>query len=269
MGKQKVSSKSWLIGLIVGIGTILIGAIVTVLVLTLGGVTKTDYKDAAKATSSIVDYINDSKEDFSSLAMENISEKHDIEMVKSKIIKFKNELSSAVRVLGDKKAVQKDKEATRKYNELKVAYDKYKDYLDLSIQLHDSIMPIFTDIKSFVSEHSSVDSSTPIAEVAETIVDIHNFSYRLHAGTKNKVINQSIREISDAFYAMATELEKWRIDGSISESEYRENIEQIVSSMNESMEKFQKEVASLDDIAKDFTDKVNELNKYLSEKSGK
>jgi chromosome segregation ATPase len=218
----KKSKKGLVIGLSIGGGLLVIGAIVLVLLLTLGGgISKADYREAQEYARSVAEKDQAAQEDILSLvnalSSSDISQS-DLDDITSTLKTYVSDIKSGIDKLGDYKAIKDDEEAAGKYKTLQAAYDDYDKYCDLIIEFYEEVLPPFIKMMSFESKFSSI---TDLDQVSSLVTELKSIADELDdVNVSNSSIKDAIEDISEALTDMADLLQDMIDDPSNASSAY-------------------------------------------------
>jgi hypothetical protein len=153
-GGPKKSKLGLILGLSIGGGVLLIGAIVTVLLLVLSmGISKADYEEAT-------DLANDVRTPYSKISAMYIKSnstettvKNDLDTIKTN----RSKLDEGLKKLGEAKAVKNDKEAKELFEKVTSEQTKLNAYLDVVAEYYEKVQPLakqFSDISYSYTEEA-------------------------------------------------------------------------------------------------------------------
>ena len=263
--KSKKSKKGKIIGISVGVAVLLVGVVVTVILLALSGVTRTDYGNGQTIASDMADYVGETMTELTKLSenADSLSQM-DVNKAKSKLMELKETLNNMMDKLGDNKAIKKDEEAKKRFDALKAVHVKYNDYLDLAVELYDTVMPIAIDMINIGTKFAEITDDNQITELIAELRDLATRSHRVN--TKNDIINTSMRDMGSAMNEMAMVLEMG-MNGDIDADELMDRITAASEDLTDAGQRFQDESQEIDAKAQEFADKINSLGKYLTNKA--
>jgi len=259
--KPKKSKKGLVIGLICG-GVVVIGAVVAVLLLVLGGVSKADYRSAQELAQRTANYISKTDSVISEIMSTSTPTRETLEEATAQIREFKSQLDSGLQKLGEERAIRNDAKAREKYDALMEAFGEYSDNINLLIEIYEQPMYVFLRMMQ-LSEFSSIESdeefNAMVAEFREIAADAKAVN------TGSAVINEAMSDIGDSISAMADAL-----DAAFAGDENAlDDVNSANSDLQDAGQKFTDEVTRLADSGNAFASKLNSLGEYLTEKANK
>jgi gas vesicle protein len=269
-GVAKKSKRGLILGLSIGGGVLFIGAIVTLLIVLLGGLSKKDWQNAqAKAAAVYQTYsdkgsaiTSDVSDMTSSLSDKSADLQSKVSTVSSDITSFRSALKDNITALGNEKAIKQDKNAQDKFAKLNSAYKKYDDTLAEASVIYTKVLPLF--VKMGQLNNNNVSSTSDAAAIAGQFTSLASDFAAVHTGYPS--VDNSLQKISTDLKNMGDGLTTMLTDTSSSTSLTK--IQTAASSLESDASGLQSVMEGTDITSNEtaFTGSLNSLQDYIATK---
>jgi DNA-binding transcriptional regulator GbsR (MarR family) len=254
--KPKKSKLGLVLGLSIGGGLLIIGAVVLVLILVLGGgVSKTDYRDAQEAASDLRTSYSKLLSSYISTYATDAEVKNDLDTIKTN----RTKVSDGLKELGEMKAIKNDKEAKELYAKVTDEQTKLNSYLDVVVEYYEVIHPVLKLMN---------DTNASLSNSENALSALEDYQDKLEGlNLKQKVNKDYIDEINSILPEFISAVKAY---ANMDYSNYDSTLYQKVSDLSKKLTNADTDWKSNINKTQDeieLSDAFNDLGKYLTDKA--
>jgi len=263
---KKKSKLGLVLGLTIGGGVLVLGGILTlILVLVLGGVSRQDFRAAADQTRKIGTLVSSDGSFATSISSALQSGDFSPSTIKS-IQDFQSSLKKEMNTLSTMRAIKNDRDAKTKFDAMQAAYEKYDQDISLTIKLLDEASPALTAILKLADDFSNFNYSD-INDFKQFATSAHDIAKKCTTvKTGDGSIDQAFQDFGQAYEAFAAALDQFIANPSSENNDALSATSTKVATVSATaMTTLNK--ASDPKVASNFTDTINALGSYLTDRA--
>lgn len=252
------SNKKPIVGLVAGVGGLVVIGIVVAVLLSVMGVSKTDYNEASSQASDVISSYNEAGSTYLSASSTTTELKNGLDKIKSSVDEFETGLTE----LGDMKAVKKDKEVKESYEQVMDKKSKFDKAIGAAMEAYESVLPELTNYSASSTSTSSINNAI------NNIASVKN-SLRAIEGLTHETNKQLVSELTSQF----TKLETLAIKVKAGRDDYKKydsaavsEYYKVTTDVSRSLRDWQSNLDRLGDEG-EMKNELNDLASLLSKKT--